>query len=689
MIRTSLACLLALCASAGAQTQTLVVPNGAATLEGNTSNQFPWGRGGSGLRLQCLYDSANFTAQGVSGPITITSLAWRPDAGTPRTWAATSYQTATIQLSTSPLDHAAASTSFGSNSGADATTVFSGPVAWGAGSSASPGPAPFLVHVPLSTPFVYDPTHGDLNVDIDLPVQAFSGTQLQFDASTNAPMASRVYLGSGYPGGSASFQANHGMVLEIGYSAIVQVQPLTPGNLVAVRVGDGMTPLTAAAAPVFLDEYTVGGTLVQSIPLPTTAAGGQYACTQSGTSAFEGSLSQSVDGRYMLLCGFNAVPGTPNVAATTSSAVRRVVARIGLDGSIDTSTALTDAFDGGALAGVASPDGQQFWVVGSSSAIAAGSGGVRYASLGGSTSIQVCATIPEPNAVGIYGDGLLVSSDSAANPGVYEVGPGPLNAPGQSAVLVDPGHGRLAGGIGYIIAGGLPPTADCIYYRRYKLVSPGNCRMQKVKVCGPWGSQTVTVFSDSQVPCPNAGSAHWWSSEEWDYFEELDPSGFSCIRGFDVVNATVYTVVQGGPNQLFHGVSLVLEPPSSVPHGHPCPGSAGLPILTTVGLPHIGFNLGYNMINLPLDIGAMVFSLAPGLSLDLGFLGAPGCTLYQNPDLVATVFGSGGTANCTLPIPNSPALVGVEVRAQGLSLDPLANALGLTTSNGLVATIGW
>ena len=38
--------------------------------------------------------------------------------------------------------------------------------------------------------------------------------------------------------------------------------PFTPGNLVAYRVGTG-----TGALPVFLDEYRVDGTLVQSLPL--------------------------------------------------------------------------------------------------------------------------------------------------------------------------------------------------------------------------------------------------------------------------------------------------------------------------------------------------------------------------------------------------------------------------------------
>src|SRR5690242_589471 len=41
-----------------------------------------------------------------------------------------------------------------------------------------------------------------------------------------------------------------------------------PGNLVVVRVGTGSGALSSAAAPVFLDEYTPAGSLVQTIPMP-------------------------------------------------------------------------------------------------------------------------------------------------------------------------------------------------------------------------------------------------------------------------------------------------------------------------------------------------------------------------------------------------------------------------------------
>src|SRR2546428_816309 len=43
----------------------------------------------------------------------------------------------------------------------------------------------------------------------------------------------------------------------------------TPGDLVIYRVGDGTTgSLASTGSPVFLDEYTTLGVLVQSIPVP-------------------------------------------------------------------------------------------------------------------------------------------------------------------------------------------------------------------------------------------------------------------------------------------------------------------------------------------------------------------------------------------------------------------------------------
>ena len=73
-------------------------------------------------------------------------------------------------------------------------------------------------------------------------------------------------------------------------AAAIAQSPFTFGNVLVVRVGDGLAALTNASTAVFLDEYSPTGTLVQSIPLPTAATGANQPFTCSGTSTSEGFL---------------------------------------------------------------------------------------------------------------------------------------------------------------------------------------------------------------------------------------------------------------------------------------------------------------------------------------------------------------------------------------------------------------
>ena len=56
------------------------------------------------------------------------------------------------------------------------------------------------------------------------------------------------------------------------------------GNAVVYRVGSGTGSLVATGNPVFLDEYSPTGTRIQTIALPTAAAGAQKALLASGTA---------------------------------------------------------------------------------------------------------------------------------------------------------------------------------------------------------------------------------------------------------------------------------------------------------------------------------------------------------------------------------------------------------------------
>src|SRR5688572_7525169 len=86
--------------------------------------------------------------------------------------------------------------------------------------------------------------------------------------------------------------------------------PFTPGNLVVCRIGDVSTALADAAQPVFLDEYTTAGGLVQSIALPVTTSGPNNPLVLSANDIAVGALTLSIDGRYLTLTGFTATVGT-------------------------------------------------------------------------------------------------------------------------------------------------------------------------------------------------------------------------------------------------------------------------------------------------------------------------------------------------------------------------------------------
>jgi hypothetical protein len=133
---------------------------------------------------------------------------------------------------------------------------------------------------------------------------------------------------------------------------LVEAAAVSAGNLVIYRVGTGAAGLTTAATAVFLDEYTPTGTLVQSIPVPTT---GTTAMTAVGNATTEGTMSVSGDGSRLVFAGYRKDAGGTSPASDTASVTNRVVGMLGLDGSVNTSTAITDSTGALRSATAASP----------------------------------------------------------------------------------------------------------------------------------------------------------------------------------------------------------------------------------------------------------------------------------------------------------------------------------------------
>jgi hypothetical protein len=177
-------------------------------------------------------------------------------------------------------------------------------------------------------------------------------------------------------------------------------------NIVVSRVGDGSSALTSVGTAVFLDEYTRAGTFVQTIALPTTAgAGGNRRFVNSGSATSNLALSRSSDGRFLTLAGYDATLTARGVANTASTAVNRVVARVDGNGIVETTTTLTNAFTGDNFRSAVTDDGSRFWLGGTSTP--SGSGGVRFATLGATTSNSVRATNNNMRWVMIQGTSCL------------------------------------------------------------------------------------------------------------------------------------------------------------------------------------------------------------------------------------------------------------------------------------------
>ena len=199
-------------------------------------------------------------------------------------------------------------------------------------------------------------------------------------------------------------------------------------NFSVYRIGDGNHALAGEATEVFIDTYSWDGdpfnspALVSSTAMP---ASGASAFTVTGTGFTDGGLSRSDNGQYLLAAGYRKDDGSVGILATQSAGrTPRVIGRIGVGGTVDTSTGLTDAYSGQTFRGVASSNGTSVYTSGAG---VSGSGGVRYvAGLGDSTSINLGESSFD-NVRQIYVvDGNIYLASGSGTPGhsIYQIGSG-------------------------------------------------------------------------------------------------------------------------------------------------------------------------------------------------------------------------------------------------------------------------
>jgi hypothetical protein len=167
------ALILVLVASAWA-TETralnLVVPNANALVKGDNANGYPFALAYYDTQYyQQVYDASQFGALGTNGG-TITAIGFRGYPTWPRMVYSLSLNLSTTARAVDGLDATLAS-----NLGPDNQRVFSGRYTLDAVSGSLPQPLPFRVVVPLQSGFFYNPTNG--NLLLDLTISDSSGTE--------------------------------------------------------------------------------------------------------------------------------------------------------------------------------------------------------------------------------------------------------------------------------------------------------------------------------------------------------------------------------------------------------------------------------------------------------------------------------------------------------------------------------
>jgi hypothetical protein len=172
---------------------TIYAPPVVATQEGDSSSATALGRGDNGGddRFQQVYAASLF-----AGPELITQIAFRADASQSYPFSYT-FTNIEFTLSTTSVAPGGLSTNLDSNIGPDETQVFIGAFTWTSSTQGpSGGPNPWDLVVNLTTPFLYDPSNGNLLLNIENHADTFVPPILdaQSDGTTSSS-ASQLDVG--------------------------------------------------------------------------------------------------------------------------------------------------------------------------------------------------------------------------------------------------------------------------------------------------------------------------------------------------------------------------------------------------------------------------------------------------------------------------------------------------------------
>ena len=356
-------------------------------------------------------------------------------------------------------------------------------------------------------------------------------------------------------------------LLSFGLPLISFSQAFTPGNLVVVRIGlGGSTTLPGSgtvSVPVFLDEYTYNPITGVTTPgashaipyLASQTTGNNKQLTSSSSSSNDAMLTVSANGAYFTFSGYAADTGIGTIP--TKPGIRKVIARVAMNGDINTSTVL-DTTTSNARA-VVTNDGTGFWA-------AANNKGIRYVPFGNTIdSLQtvVSKTITNLRSIQTFGGNLVIGTASGTSRINYING-----FPTDTGHAMIPYQGVLPGiAANCIYMTSLPATGlaagvlNTIY-----VADDGNGGIKKFSLNATSGSWDSTGILDAGkvyrgltgvTNGTNVVLSGVYNNNTLNAF--IDPNGYNAP--FTAID-TARKIVKAATNTKFRGVALV---PVSVP----------------------------------------------------------------------------------------------------------------------------
>jgi len=682
--------------AAAATAQSVVIPNGLATAEGNSSTAYPWSRAAAVIHVQYCYDSTHFTNQGVNTPIMINRLKWRANSSVTATAGGT-YSNVLVDISTAAVDQAALTTTFASNHGPDRANVHTGSVPvlpTPSVPTTSPlTPSIYYIDLPV-TPFLYDPSSGsDLLIDVAFPAASWvGGTVAAVDCQTTGALVSRMYNLTSDTAATGTFQANVGLTVEVGYAPASGISANFTANVTA-----GPSPL----AVTFTDQSFTsdpggitgwawdfdGDNVIDSNlqnPSHVYTACGDFNVSLTVTDASHPAATLTKTAyiktddivasfTYALLAApnFFQFTDTSTPAATawdwdfngdniTDSTLQNPVAQLPLCQSAtvrliatrncksDTTTqtaflapnSLTTLF-------AASNGGSSGWIVMLDVQVA-NPQGINICGFDHNTGTTALGT---PFTANVYvTDGSYVGKDN--NIALWR--------------LVGTGAGTAKGDNQHSTT----PLAMPVYlpFGNYGIAIQLNGASVRYTGTGTGGSQVLYSNSDLTVAVGAVRSTLF------------NNGSFFTIRQW---NGTVHYDTVGSAATAGYGF-----------FAPGCAGSLGITNLVHSNRPQLGNTLNVTANNLPLSVAILMVGFSNTTStfgplpLDATAFGAPGCFGRVSPDATAFLIGGGNTASWNFGVPNAAGLIGLLLFNQALVPDPGFNALGAVFSDATGMMIG-